>query len=132
VVKLPVNHETVRETTNGQTEMFSYTEVERSTQIGASLSGIRWNRSQDAVGVALTENGLSTEHQEYLAAGATGFLIGDGRLNYRPEKLIEAYYSLAVAISVWLTTNWQHIANPAYNADRGPVNIVGIRIHAEF
>jgi len=117
---------------NGQTEMFTYTEVERSASVGASLGGSRWNRGQDTLAIAFTGNGLSQEHQDYLAAGGTGFLIGDGRLNYRTERLVEAYYSLAMTKSCWLTANWQHIVDPAYNADRGPVNIFGVRLHTEF
>jgi len=117
---------------DGQTEMFSYTEVERSLQLGASLSGDRWGRHGDTFGVARTVNGLSTAHRAYLAAGGTGFLIGDGKLDYRPETLSEIYYSVPLGKTSWLTANWTHIANPAYNADRGPVNVFGVRIHAEF
>ncbi len=117
---------------DGQTEMFSYTEVERSVQFGASVRGDRWGRHGDTFGVAWTVNGLSTAHRAYLAAGGTGFLIGDGKLNYRPETLSEMYYSVPLGKAKWLTANWQHIANPAYNADRGPANIFGVRIHAEF
>ncbi|HTY99875.1 MAG TPA: carbohydrate porin, partial [Rhodocyclaceae bacterium] len=117
---------------DGQTEMYSYTEVERSAQAGLSLAGGRWGRPDDTFGLALVRNGLSPEHQAYLAAGGTGFLVGDGRLNYRPEQLTEAYYSLAVAKAAWLTFDYQRVANPAYNADRGPVNIYGLRVHTEF
>jgi high affinity Mn2+ porin len=117
---------------DGQTEMFSYTEVERSTQIGFSLSGNRWNRPADTIGVAFVRNGLSKAHQDYLAAGGTGFLIGDGKINYRPECATEAYYSIALAKTTWLTLDYQHFDNPAYNADRGPVNVYGLRMHTEF
>ena len=117
---------------NGQTEMFSYTEVERAASLGASLSGSRWGRHGDTLGVVVAANGLSKVHQDYLAAGGTGFLIGDGRLHYRPETLSEVYYSAKLRKATWLTANWSHIANPGYNADRGPVNIFGVRIHTEF
>ncbi len=117
---------------NGQTEMFSYTEVERSASLGASVNGKRWRRDGDTVGAAYTVNELSKVHQDYLAASGTGFLIGDGRLDYHPEKLTEIYYSLNVRRKTWITANWQHVANPAYNADRGPVDIFGVRVHAEF
>jgi high affinity Mn2+ porin len=117
---------------DGQTEMFSYTEVERSIQLGASLSGERWGRYGDSFGVAWTVNGLSMAHRDYLAAGGTGFLIGDGKLAYRPETLSEIYYSVPLRKATWLTADWTHVANPAYNADRGPVNVFGARIHAEF
>jgi high affinity Mn2+ porin len=117
---------------NGQTEMFSYTEVEGSASAGASVNGKLWGRDGDTIGAAFTVNEISKVHQDYLAAGGTGFLIGDGRLNYRPETLVEIYYSLKVRKDTWVTANWQHIANPAYNADRGPVDIFGVRVHAEF
>ena len=117
---------------DGQTEMFSYTEVERSLQLGASLRGDCWGRHGDTFGVAWTANGLSAAHRAYLAAGGTGFLIGDGRLNYRPETLSEFYYSVLLQKARWLTVDWSHIADPAYNADRGPVNVFGVRLHAEF
>lgn len=84
------------------------------------------------MGAAYTVNALSKAHQDYLAAGGTGFLIGDGRLNYRTERLSELYHSVRVRKETWLTVSWQHIANPADNADRGPVDIVGARLHAEF
>jgi high affinity Mn2+ porin len=117
---------------DGQTETFSYTEVEQSTQAGLSFSGNRWGRAQDTLGIAVVENGLSKAHQAYLAAGGTGFLIGDGRLNYRPEQATEIYYSIPLARTAWFSPDYQHIVHPAYNADRGPVNIVGARLHIEL
>ena len=117
---------------DGQTEMYSYTEVERSTQAGIAIRGERWGRDRDTFGLAYVENGLSKQHQDYLAAGGSGFLIGDGYLNYRQERVFESYYSLALAKVAWLSFDVQRIANPAYNADRGPVNIYGVRTHLEF
>ena len=84
------------------------------------------------VGLAIVENGLSKAHQDYLAAGGTGFLIGDGRLNYRPERVFEDYYSVALEKKSWLTFDYQHFNNPAYNADRGPLYVWGVRLHTEF
>jgi len=117
---------------DGGTEMYSYTEVERSTQAGLSLRGAQWGRAQDTLGVALISNGLSKAHQDYLSAGGTGFLIGDGKLNYRPERVFESYYSVALAMKAWLTLDYQHFSNPAYNADRGSVYVWGARFHQEF
>lgn len=59
-------------------------------------------------------------------------MIGDGQLNYRPEKILEAYYAYNVSKATTLTLNYQFVANPAHNADKGPVSIVSGRIHSEF
>ena len=61
-----------------------------------------------------------------------GVLIGDGALNYKQEKILEAYYALALAKGTTLTFDYQFISNPAYNADRGPVSFFSGRLHAEF
>ncbi len=117
---------------DGRTETYAFAEIERSFTAGVSVKGRPWKREGDTLGVAWVANGISAAHQAYLAAGGTGFLIGDGRLNYRPEQIVEAYYSFAVARGFWVSADAQHIDNPAYNADRGPVNIVGARLHVEF
>jgi len=75
---------------------------------------------------------LSDDRRRYLEAGGISFFIGDGALNYRAEQILETYYSLAATKSLWLTLGLQHIRNPAYNADRGPVNVVAFRLHAHF
>jgi high affinity Mn2+ porin len=77
-------------------------------------------------------NGLSGGHKDFLAAGGLGLLIGDGRLNYREEKILETYYAIGLAKWATLTFDYQFIANPAYNADRGPVSLLAARFHAEF
>jgi hypothetical protein len=82
--------------------------------------------------LAYAENGLSSVHQQYLANGGLGFFIGDGKINYQPEKILEVYYSLNMVKNVWLSLDYQHILNPAYNADRGPVQIYGARVHLEY
>ena len=61
-----------------------------------------------------------------------GFFVGDGRLNYAPERIVEIYYSLGLLPRAWITLNAQHITAPAYNADRGPVNVFGVRLHTNF
>ena len=77
-------------------------------------------------------NGLSKEHQEYLADGGLGAFIGDGKINYRPEQIIETYYSMNLMSGLKLSVDYQHITNPAYNGDRGPANFYGTRIHFEY
>jgi len=67
-----------------------------------------------------------------LAAGGFGLLIGDGQLNYRTEQILETYYAFAIDKNFTFTADYQLIANPAYNGDRGPVSIFSGRLHGEF
>jgi high affinity Mn2+ porin len=117
---------------DGEGEEFAYAEVDRSLLAGISIKGTRWGRADDTVGLALVRNGISSAHREYLANGGLGYFLGDGKLNYRSEEIVEAYYSLKLAQRLWTTFDYQRIANPAYNADRGPVNVLSLRLHAEF
>jgi len=117
---------------DGASETYAFTEIERSVSVGAVVKGEAWKRAEDTVGAALVRNGLSSDHRDYLAAGGTGAFIGDGRINYRPENILEAYYNAGVAKNIWITIDAQHIVNPAYNADRGPVNVGSIRLHAQY
>jgi len=117
---------------DGKTETYSFSEIERSATAGVSVKGSRWHRDNDTVGFAVIQNGLSKAHQEYLAAGGLGVFIGDGQLNYRPERIMEAYYSYSLSKAVSLTADVQRFYNPAYNADRGPVTVGSLRLHAEF
>lgn len=117
---------------DGASETYAFTEIERSISTGAVLKGDLWSRGDDAIGIALVRNGLSSAHRDYLAAGGHGAFIGDGQLNYRPESIVEAYYSAKVAKAAWVTLDYQRIANPAYNRDRGPVTVGSIRLHAQY
>jgi high affinity Mn2+ porin len=117
---------------DGASEAYAFTEIERSLVGGAVIKGHAWRRDRDTVGIAFVRNGLSQAHRDYLAAGGHGEFIGDGRLNYRPEDILETYYSLNVATNAWVTLDLQHITNPAYNTDRGPVTVGSVRLHAEF
>lgn len=116
---------------DGRTETYSFAEIERSLAVGATMKGTRWRRPGDSIGTAWVMNALSQDHQIYLAQGGLGFLIGDGRINYRPEQLFEAYYSFQAFPGMWLSFDYQRVANPAYNADRGPVSFYGLRVHLE-
>ncbi len=117
---------------DGQTETYAFTEIERSISGGALVKGTAWGRGGDTFGVAFARNGLSSVHRRYLEAGGIGFFIGDGRLNYRPEMIYETFYNIKLAKAAWITLDWQYIRNPAYNADRGPVNVGSVRLHTEF
>jgi high affinity Mn2+ porin len=117
---------------DGQNEILSFTDIDRSVSGGVSIKGVSWGRENDTIGLGGAVNGLSSAHRDFLAAGGIGLLIGDGQLNYREEKILEAYY--AYHLNQWstLTFDYQFIANPAYNADRGPVSVFSARVHAEF
>jgi len=117
---------------DGQNEILSFTDIDRSLSGGLSIKGSFWGRPDDTVGIGGAVNGLSAAHRDFLAAGGFGLLIGDGRLNYSPERIFETYYAYLVTKGVTFTADYQFITNPAYNADRGPVSIFSGRLHAEF
>ncbi|HEY1847654.1 MAG TPA: carbohydrate porin [Opitutaceae bacterium] len=117
---------------DGHTETWTYTEIDRTLSAGLSLGGTKWGRPEDTLALAAVANGLSPQHREYLAAGGYGFIVGDGRLSYQPEEIAETYYSWKAAARLTLTLDYQYVQNPGYNRDRGPVNVVGLRAHAEY
>ena len=117
---------------DGKTEIMAFTDIDASLSMGTSIKGTRWGRPDDVIGIGGVVNALSTDHREFVAAGGLGVLIGDGRLNYRKERIFESYYAYALNSQVTLTADYQYIVNPAYNADRGPVSVFSGRLHAEF
>ena len=117
---------------DGKTETFAFTEIDRSLAIGALAKGGAWGRAADSAGIAMYLNGLRAPHRDYLAAGGLGFFLGDGRLNYGGERIVETFYSLGVAKAASLSLGFQRMLNPGYNRDRGPANFLGVRLHAEI
>ena len=113
-------------------EAFEFTEINRSLALGLSLKGASWGRGDDTVAIAFANNALSGAAQNYFARGGIGILIGDGRLNYGTENIVESYYSARLADELSAGMDYQFIANPAYNRDRGPVSVLSVRLHAEF
>ena len=116
----------------GRHESFAYTEVDETVEIGAGASGKRWRRKFDRAGLVFVTNGISRDHQQYLALGGLGFLLGDGRLNYGRENIIETFYTLHMWRGIYPAFGLQHINNPGYNRDRGPVIAPTLRLHLEF
>jgi len=116
----------------GQHESFAYTEVDQTILVGAGARGKRWRRKLDRAGLAFVSNGISRDHQQYLALGGSGFLLGDGRLTYGREQIVELYYTVHVWRGVFASFDLQHINNPGYNGDRGPVVVPSLRLHLEF
>ncbi|WP_408594176.1 carbohydrate porin [Limnohabitans sp.] len=119
---------------DGRTETHAFTEVDGSLSTGLVFKGGLWGRQEDAVGVAYLQNTLSHDRRRFLAAGGTSYFIGDGQplIHYKPETIVEAFYSFGLTRGTWLTADYQRIQNPAYNADRGPINVYAARFHAEF
>ena len=123
---------------DGASEAYAFAEIDRSLSLGVTVKGAQWGRPQDVLGLALAQNGLSASHRAFLAAGGNGFFVGDGRLNYRAESIVEGYYSVGLGQDgsllkrSALSLGAQLIRNPAYNADRGPVRVLSVRLHTEF
>lgn len=117
---------------NGQTEAYSFTEINNSLLLGLSIKGDAWSRPDDVFGLAFASNGLSSPNIDYLNAGGQTFFCGDGKISYGREGIIETYYSLKLHKTLWATADFQRIANPCYNKDRGPVHIFSVRLHFEI
>jgi hypothetical protein len=117
---------------DGRNESFAYTEVDRTLELGGFSKGRAWHRPNDRVGVAFVANGIVAAHQQYLALGGLGFLLGDGGLAYGTEKIFETFYTAHLWRGVFASIDLQHINNPGYNRDRGPVLVPGLRLHVDL
>jgi high affinity Mn2+ porin len=118
---------------DGSKEAYEFTEINRSLAAGIALKGSGWGRPDDVVGFAGVANTISRSAQSYFAEGGLGILIGDGQLpHYANETIVETYYSAAVSQQLAVSADYQLIANPAYSRDRGPVSVLGLRLHTQF
>lgn len=117
---------------DGKHATWAFTEIDNTVNAGISLKGMKWKRPDDFFAIAVVSNGISKDHRAFLKIGGYGFIIGDGNLNYDRETIIETYYSTKLTPFFWLTFDYQFVNNPAYNKDRGPVHVFGIRGHIEF
>ncbi len=116
----------------GRHESFAYTEVNQSVSFGGVLKGTLWRRGLDRAGLAFASNALSGDHRRYLELGGCGFLLCDGRLNYGREKIVESFYTLHLWRGAFASFDLQHINNPGYNRDRGPVLVPAVRLHLDL
>ncbi|MEP7043228.1 MAG: carbohydrate porin [Dokdonella sp.] len=112
---------------DGRTESFAFTEVDRTISVGAQISGAHWLCPDDHVGIALVDDSLSAQHRDYLAAGGSGFVLGDGALNYAHEQILEAYYRFQPLAHLQISPDFQLVHNPGYNRARGPARFVALR-----
>ncbi|MBV8771960.1 MAG: carbohydrate porin [Deltaproteobacteria bacterium] len=116
----------------GRNQAWMFTDVNYTASLGISIKGQAWHRSDDTFGVAGAISGISRANERYLEAGGRGILDGDGALSYGWEKILETYYDFPLWKSIHLAADYQFVADPAFNKDRGPVNVLGTRLHLEF
>jgi high affinity Mn2+ porin len=116
----------------GQHESFAYTEVDQTVEVGGDYAGRSWSRPYDKVGVTFVSNAIKKDHQDYLKLGGLGFLLGDGKLNYAREDILEGYYNVHAWRGVYYSLDLQFIDHPGYNKDRGPVLVESVRMHVDF
>jgi len=116
----------------GQHESFAYTEVDQTMAFGGDCSGRAWSRPNDKIGLTFVTNAIKSDHQEYLKLGGLGFLLGDGKLNYAREDIIESYYNVHAWRGIYYALDLQFIDHPGYNQDRGPVLFESVRMHVDF
>jgi hypothetical protein len=116
----------------GQHESFAYTEVDQTVEFGGDYSAKRWGRANDKLGLAFVTNAIKRDHQEYLKLGGLGFLLGDGKLNYAREDILEGYYTVHTWRGLFYALDAQYVTHPGYNQDRGPVLVESVRMHVDF
>jgi high affinity Mn2+ porin len=117
---------------DGKNEGWMFSDVDYAMSAGLSVKGELWNRANDTFGLAGVFSGISGTHQQFLANGGVGILAGDGALSYGWEKTLETYYDFQIWKTIHATLDYQFISDPAFNRDRGPVNVFAARLHWEF
>ena len=117
---------------DARSEVMSWTDMDQSLAAGLLLKGTRWGRPLDAWGLGFALNGLSRDHRDYTAAGGLSLTVGDGRLSYSAERILETWYAIGLGPQGALTFDYQRAVSPAYNADRGPVSLYSMRLRGFF
>lgn len=118
---------------DGQTATWAFAEIDNTISAGIRIYGRDWKRNDDNIGIAFLSNGISSNHRNFLNAGGYGFMIGDGKLsNYGRENILEIFYQVKLFKQLWGSLDYQFVSHPAYNLDRGPVNVFAARVHLEF
>jgi len=117
---------------DGRTESFAFTEVEGHFSTGVQVAGTHWMRAEDRAAVAFLRHTIHTPHRAYLSRGGTGFLLGDGALDYGPENVVEGYYRAQVGPYLEISPDLQYISDPGYNRDRGPAHVASVRVNIRY
>jgi high affinity Mn2+ porin len=117
---------------DGHTATWAFAEIDNSFSAGIRIYGRPWKRNDDNIGLALLSNGISSGHTNFLNAGGYGFMIGDSKLHYGRENILEVFYQVKLYRFLWASLDYQFVSHPAYNTERGPVNVFAARVHLEF
>jgi high affinity Mn2+ porin len=117
---------------DGKTEVYSYTSDDRSATFGVLAKGSSWSRPKDVAGLGGNYGWISDLHAKYLGMGGVDGFVGDGAIKAAAEKSLDLFYSANFHKIYWLSGDYQHVSDPGFNAARGPVNILTVRIHGEF
>jgi high affinity Mn2+ porin len=117
---------------DGETAAAAFNDVDWTVQLGVSLKGAAWHRPDDTFGLLGNLAGASSDQQAFLKVGGTGILNGDGNLTYACEKSLETYYDFMIGAGCRLAFDYQFFLDPAFNSDRGPVNVFAARLHWEY
>jgi high affinity Mn2+ porin len=117
---------------DGHVAAAAFADADWTVQLGVSVKGAAWCRPGDTFGICGNLVGASSEQQNFLKAGGTGILNGDGNLSYDSEKSFETYYDIAISKNLRLAFDYQFFLDPAFNRDRGPVDVFGARVHWEY
>ena len=118
---------------DGKTATWAFAEIDNSFSLGFRFYGIGKGRMTDNIGLAFVSNGISSGHRDFLGVGGYGFMIGDGKLpDYTRENIAELFYQVKLFEKLYATLDYQFVANPAYNMDRGPVSLLAARVHINF
>jgi high affinity Mn2+ porin len=118
---------------DGKTATWVFAEIDNSLSLGFRYYGIGKGRLSDNIGLAFVSNGISSGHRDFLNIGGYGFMIGDGKLpHYTRENIAELFYEVKIFKQLYATLDYQFVANPAYNRDRGPVSLLAARVHINF
>jgi hypothetical protein len=117
---------------DGKSEVDAYTSTDRSATFGVLAKGSLWSRAADLAGIGTNLGWSSRAHSDYLRLGGVDGFIGDGFIRPGIESTLDIFYSVNFRPGLWLTGDYQHVTNPAFNKDRGPVDIFTVRVHGEF
>ena len=107
---------------------------DRALTFGAEIGGEYWNRSADALGIAL--GGLRTS-DGFAAASATLDANGDGLPDYgyaanASERIAELYYRYRVSRQFELSPSLQLVASPGGDASAATISVLGLRAQVTY